>query len=131
MFVSKRFFGDQHGNTTILFSLAFVGLLGITGLAIDYSRATAARARIAAAADTSVLAGAKDGATLAERKALAQQYFNAAIANIPGTSNVNMTPEDVVLGGKVVGFKVSGTVRLETMFGSLHGTPHFDVGFLA
>lgn len=131
MKILRKFFSDRRGNVAIMFSLAVVGVVGLVGLAIDYSRATSVEARITSAVDAAVLAGARGGDTQAERVAVANKVFQAALGNISGTSNIVFTPADVIEGGKIVGFKATGNVRLDTMFGKMYGQPNFDIGLFS
>lgn len=56
----RRWCADRRGSTATTFAVAAVGLLGISGAAIDYSNVSEARAKIQAAADAAALAGAKE-----------------------------------------------------------------------
>lgn len=50
-----RFKADQRGATAVLFGLTVVPLVGLAGAAVDYSRASAARAALQTAADKTAL----------------------------------------------------------------------------
>jgi Flp pilus assembly protein TadG len=50
-----RFFADPRGNIAILFGLAVIPLIGVMGVALDYSQANAARAELQAAIDNTAL----------------------------------------------------------------------------
>src|SRR5262245_63479337 len=72
---------DRRGNVAIIFALAAFPLLGFVGVAIDYSRANAAKVKLQAAMDSAGLMLAKDP-TLASmsddaRDTKAKAYFDA------------------------------------------------------
>lgn len=56
MDILKRFRDNQSGNFSLMFALALVPLFGAVGAAIDYSRVSDVRARLAEALDAGVLA---------------------------------------------------------------------------
>ena len=58
--VFARWRKDRRGSTATTFAVAAVGLLGVSGAAIDYSNVSEARAKIQSAADAAALAGAKE-----------------------------------------------------------------------
>src|SRR5262245_26579289 len=68
---STRFFcermcafqADEAGNVAIIFALALIPMITGLGMAIDYSRASAARTSLQHALDSAVLAGARDGSS--------------------------------------------------------------------
>ena len=55
-----RFRRRSEGSIVPFFAVALVPMVGIVGLAVDYSRANGVRAGMQAALDSAVLAGAKD-----------------------------------------------------------------------
>ncbi|HET7626841.1 MAG TPA: pilus assembly protein TadG-related protein [Bacillales bacterium] len=60
MKIIKRLFQQQQGSTLLLFSLALVGMLMITGLALDGGMLYERRAALQKAADAAVLSGAQE-----------------------------------------------------------------------
>jgi len=56
MFLFKRFRENQQGSFAVVFALLLVPLLGVVGVAIDYSRAFEMRTKLAEALDAGVLA---------------------------------------------------------------------------
>ena len=52
----RRLLADHGGNTGMIFAFALFPLMGMTGMAIDYSRALGAKASLDAIADSAVLA---------------------------------------------------------------------------
>jgi Flp pilus assembly protein TadG len=53
-----KFLKDRSGATAVTFAVLLVPLMGMTGLAVDYSRASSDRSELQNAADAAVLAGA-------------------------------------------------------------------------
>lgn len=124
----KTFASDTRGNVAMMFGLAVVAIFGISGLAIDYSRATTVKAKIAAAADAAALAGAKATGSEKDREKVAEDVFNAAMSTIPGTSKFKLKAKDVKDKGKVTGFKVTASLKLETTVGAVLGQKKLDIG---
>ncbi|HEY5796055.1 MAG TPA: pilus assembly protein TadG-related protein [Bosea sp. (in: a-proteobacteria)] len=78
--ITKSFARDRRGNVAFMFAFALVPMIGVAGVVIDYSRATAARAQLNAAADSAALAAVAQVAmlkTVAEAKADAEKVFDA------------------------------------------------------
>src|SRR3712207_2197263 len=63
----RRFVRDTGGVAAIIFGLSLPPLMMIVGAAIDYSRATAAKDRLDAIADMTILHGVSHGAVEAMR----------------------------------------------------------------
>lgn len=61
----NRLAKDAKGSVTLLFALCSVILLAMLGLAVDYGRATKAKARLAAAADAAALAAVRAATDIA------------------------------------------------------------------
>lgn len=76
----KRYADDNAGGVGLLFSLSLLPMLGITGAALDYSRATSARAALQSAADAAALAGAS--APTGQKLSVAQTVFNSNLSKI-------------------------------------------------
>jgi Flp pilus assembly protein TadG len=74
----RRFERDDRGNVAMIFGLALLPMMGLTGAAIDYSRASQLRTKMAVATDAAVLAAIKaNGKDLNQRKAIADAAFAA------------------------------------------------------
>ena len=59
----RRFAGAKDGNTVIMFALAFIPLMGLTGAAVDYSPANRLQTAMQAAADATALMVAQSAAS--------------------------------------------------------------------
>jgi Flp pilus assembly protein TadG len=80
---------DRSGNIAITFGLAVVPIVVAAGGAIDYSRASSARANMQSALDSTALALVKTASTVSQDALTtsATSYFNAVYSQ-PGVSNI-------------------------------------------
>src|SRR3954462_9932761 len=78
-----RFYSDREANVAPIFAIAAIPILGLTGTAVDYSNANAARTAMQAALYTTALILSKeaDGLTQTQLNNKATQYFDANITN--------------------------------------------------
>jgi len=76
---ARAFCGDRRGNVAITFALALIPVFGAVGVAVDYSRANAARTAMQAALDATALMVSKEALniTAAQVQNKAKKYFNA------------------------------------------------------
>ncbi len=88
----KRLSRDEDGAVAIIFGLSLIPLMALTGVAVDYSRASQLRSKMATAADAAVLSAVRIGnATLAERRTIADAVFaanlgtDASLGGVTGT----------------------------------------------
>jgi Flp pilus assembly protein TadG len=74
----RRFQRDERGAVGLIFGLSIIPMMGITGVAVDYARASSVRAELQMAADATALALAKDAVTLdaGQTYTRAQAVFN-------------------------------------------------------
>lgn len=86
------FRADRTGNVAITFALALIPVFGATGVAVDYSRANAARTAMQVALDASALMVAKEALniTTTQVQTKAKKYFNTQF-NRPDVKNVTLT----------------------------------------
>lgn len=92
----KQFLRDKRGATALTFGLLLVPLMGMTGLAVDYTRASSQRAELQNAADAAVLWGASTytGNNLDDVKSRIQKSLRANVPNFDSsgaTYNVTVT----------------------------------------
>ncbi|MEL7029309.1 MAG: pilus assembly protein, partial [Pseudomonadota bacterium] len=75
---ARAFGGDRSGNVFALFALSLVPITAFTGIAVDFSRISAAHSRLAQATDAVALAIARNAIfDTAEGWATAETYFDA------------------------------------------------------
>ena len=122
---------DQGGNVAIIFGLALVPIMFVTGMALDFSSAMQKRARLNAAADAAALAAvtpAMMNQSVATATAAAQNIFNAEASAIPGlaynppTINVTTSPN-----GLTRTVTVSYTAASVNAFGGILGQPNWAI----
>lgn len=113
----STFFAACQGGTAILFAIALPAIVGVGGLATDYSATSSSRARLQAVLDSTALSIARE-MTVANGvqqrvQQLAEQYV---AANIPAN-----TPYPIVVSAAIVennlAVKVSGQQQIATPFG--------------
>ncbi|MGL4441763.1 MAG: pilus assembly protein TadG-related protein [Bosea sp. (in: a-proteobacteria)] len=86
----RRFGRDERGNVAIIFGLALLPMMGLTGAAVDYGRASQLRTKMATATDAAVLAAIKaNGKDLVQRKAIADAAFAANLGVDANLSSVS------------------------------------------
>ncbi|MGB7287515.1 MAG: pilus assembly protein TadG-related protein, partial [Salaquimonas sp.] len=73
----KRFIENENGNFAIIMGLMLVPLMGLLGAGFDYSQMTNEKVKIQKAADTALLAAARDARDSTQFYRLAENYFNA------------------------------------------------------
>jgi Flp pilus assembly protein TadG len=126
MFQSMRnYLLDRVGNTAIIFALGALPLSLAVGAAVDYSRASSAKAIMQAAADVAALAAAKDAdLTQAKAEEIVKKYliangFDAAVAQV---SKINV---DYDKKAGVVSVRVAG--RFDTSLMNLAGISNLEI----
>ncbi len=116
----------------MMFAVGAVGIIGVAGLAMDYSRGARAKAALFAAADSSALAAARFVGTATEREDVARRTFQA---NLKQTDyeylNVSMRPENVLREGRNYGFRVGATAEIPTTLSKVLGFQDVGVSVLA
>jgi Flp pilus assembly protein TadG len=125
--VLSRFLKDRRGGVAPMFALAIIPVFGLTGAAVDYSRANSVRTGMQSAIDATALAMAKLAPTLTQAQ-LQQQttaYFNAMF-NHPEAKNLVLTPTYTTAGGSQLVISVSGSV--DTSFMRIMGFSSLNIG---
>lgn len=113
----------------MLTALAFIPLIGVGALAMDYTFADSMRVKLAVATDAAALSGASlHGATQAQRVAKAEQTLLAGISQIHGVTGLNITASDVTVAGVLSGFRVEARVNVPTFFGVVFGKETLSIG---
>src|SRR5471032_1229745 len=121
-----RFLKNCSGGVAPLMGILALPLMGSVGVAVDYSRASAARTAFQAALDSTALMLSKNAATQtdAQRQTTATNTFNALFSR-PDVANVQVTPSYVTTNGsKIV---LTGSATITTNFLSLIGYDHIDI----
>jgi Flp pilus assembly protein TadG len=125
-----RFFKDRRASVVPLFALSIIPIVGLIGASVDYSRASAVRAQIQAAADATALAMSKSSSlNTSGFSDTAKQYFLAMMSRQdPKTGAFSVRPDalspnvtvsySTTSGSKIV---VTGSATVKTMFMGIQG----------
>jgi Flp pilus assembly protein TadG len=107
-----RFLNDCRGSVAPLMGILVLPLMGSVGVAVDYSRASAARTAFQAALDSTALMLSKTATTQtgADLQSTATNTFNALFTR-PDVSNVAITANYVSTNGSKVTLNGSATVN--------------------
>jgi len=118
---------SDNGNVAVLFGIMLIPIVGFTGAAIDYSRASIAKTSMQTALDATVLAVSRDAGSLtaSELTQQAQSYF-ASVFHNPDAKNVQLTAAFSVIGKRSVTLTVTGSV--DTKFMGILGIDTIDLG---
>lgn len=123
----KRFRKDQRGNVAMIFGIVIIPLLSFAGAAIDYSRATRAKATMQSTLDSVALMVAKDLSsgliTTSQVNSKAQTYFTALYTDTEAQSvNISATyTQSNGSSGSTI--QVSGSANIQTDFMQIVGFP--------
>src|SRR5256885_14888408 len=122
-----RFWRARRGGVAPMFALAVIPMIGLTGAAIDYSRANSVRTGMQAAIDATALAMAKLAPTLTATQLQTQTtaYFNAMF-NHPEAKNLVITRTYTTAGGSQLVISISGSV--DTSFMKIMGFSSLNIG---
>jgi len=123
----SRFMADRRGGVAPMFALALLPIVGLTGAAIDYSRANSVRVGMQSAIDATALAMAKLAPTLTQAQLQTQTnaYFQAMF-NHPEAKNIVITPSYTTTGGSQLTIAVSGS--MDTTFMNVLGYTSLNIG---
>jgi Flp pilus assembly protein TadG len=110
-----------------MFALAIVPVIGLTGAAIDYSRANSMKVSMQAALDATSLAMAKLAPTLAaaQLQTQANAYFQA-LFNRTDARNIAITTAYTTSGGSQL--TIAGSGSMDTSFMKVMGYQSLDFG---
>ena len=121
----RRFFGDTKANVAIIFALASVPMLLLTGMGIDYGIAAGRQAQLNAFADAAALAAVTPTMMALSTSAAttaAQNTFNAQASTLSGISyspsNLSVT---ITSSGSVRNVTVTYTAGYATAFPNVLG----------
>ena len=116
----RQFAGAKDGNTVVTFALAFIPLVGLTGAAVDYSRANQLQTAMQAAADTTALMIAQSAAsqTSADVQTSANTFYRALFTN-PAATSLQVTGTYSNTSGSTV--VISATASYRTSFMGIMG----------
>ena len=126
--IFQRFTDNEKGASLPLFAAALFPLLGMTGVAVDVSRAYVVRAQLSTALDSAVLAGAKEGRNATARDAAIGRYLGANFpTNYLGST---LTPVTITPAGsgdgsnQVIDLTVRVSAKVPTTFMRIFGSEY-------
>ena len=109
----SRFFSNQRGNVAVVFGLAAIPILGVAGVALDYTRASHFRSKLQTAVDAAALAGATETSDAAIDRTVSAFMNNS----LPGGLSVNHVTYTVDLQPTTVA--VTAKAEVPTTIGAL------------
>ena len=112
---AERFLQDTRGTVLPVFVLLVPVLLAVIGMAVDYSRASSANAKLQAALDATALAMSTKAPSLSasELSAQASTYFSALFTHAGVSDSMIDIAYSTTNGPQVV---LSGTAHVKTLF---------------
>jgi Flp pilus assembly protein TadG len=118
----RTFCNDRRGNVALVFGLSLIPLVGMTGMAIDYTHAASVKATLQSALDATALAVSKTATTqtAAQLQASAQAFFGG-VFNAPGTPTPTVKATYTPPGTTNATVVVSATASVPTYFMGLFG----------
>lgn len=125
--VLRRFARNESGNTAVIFGIALIPLIGLTGAAVDYGRAANIRTAMQVAVDSTALALSKEAATdsASQLQNSATAYFNALFTrkdaqNVQLTATYTTSPNTQVV--------IGATATMKTDFMGVMGITQLPLG---
>lgn len=122
----RRFREDQRGNILMLFGLSLVPLIGVVGVAVDYSRASNARQALNAAIDSAALMAARDAQKLTDAQLTAR--INAWLKdNLPPEVQSEFTAATVTIDRTARTVKIVANADVPTTVARVLGSEKLPV----
>ena len=108
----RKLRGDERGQVAVIFTLALLPVVGLTGGAIDYTHASATKAAMQAALDATALIVSKEATSLttSQISQKATDYFIGAF-NRPDAQNVSVTATYSTTAGSSIVLTSTGEVK--------------------
>jgi Flp pilus assembly protein TadG len=114
---------NDRGALSVWFAIGLLPMVVAVGAAVDFSRHSAAKAKLASTLDAAALAAAgSPGLTADQTRDIANRYVTANMLTYPGLSNLTVTVES-----RDASVEVSGRAQLDTMFLGAAGISTLDV----
>src|ERR1041385_3055232 len=123
----SRFRRDRNANVATIFALAIIPVVGLVGMAVDYSRGNSMKAAVQAALDATALAMARSAPNLTPAQ-LQQQSSDMFFAqfNQPDAKNVVVTATYNNTNGSTLTLAANGMI--DTTFSRVMGVNQLNVG---
>ncbi len=108
-----RLWRDESGNFIMIFGISIVPVLGLTGAAVDYSRASKARAELSAAIDSAALMAARDASKLTDAE-LTARINNWIKGNLSADTATKFTSASIIIDRVARTVNISGNINVDT-----------------
>jgi Flp pilus assembly protein TadG len=118
----KKFGASEGGNVAMIFGMMLIPVLAVTGGAVDYGRAVAAKSKLQGIVDAAANAGARLPATANQNREKA--VLSVFDANVAGTELADVKPQ---VNATNADTSVQATYTLETSLLGLIGIEEIDV----
>ncbi|SIQ66135.1 Flp pilus assembly protein TadG [Bosea sp. TND4EK4] len=125
-----RFRDDQRGNVIMIFGLSLVPLMGVIGVAVDYSRASRVRQTLSSAVDSAALMAARDAQTLTDAQ-LTDRINNWLKANLPADVQDQFTGATVAIDRKARTVKIVANGNVPATVAQVLGTTNLPVSTMS
>jgi Flp pilus assembly protein TadG len=120
---------DDGGAVALIFGLALLPLMGMTGASIDYSRASTARHKATAAADAAALATVKAKGTFEQRRQIGESTLRANMPMPDPDMDYTFVITQIMKDNAEIGVKVTVSGHIKAAITGLIGVPM--LGFAA
>jgi Flp pilus assembly protein TadG len=123
-----RFFKDPKGSVAPFLALAVIPVAGLTGAAVDYSRANAVRAAMQSALDSAGLMLSKEAAdlTAAQLGTKTNTFFNAVFQK-PEALNLQLSQTMTSPQPGSFELNLTASATITTTFAAMLGVPQIEV----
>jgi Flp pilus assembly protein TadG len=123
-----RFLKNRDGGAAPFLALSLIPLMGVTGAAIDYSRANSAKVAMQAALDATGLMLSKNANTMtADALGASAQTIFMAQFNRPEAQNVTVSHQFSAPQQGSFSLKLTSTAQVPTRFATLVGTSEMTI----
>jgi Flp pilus assembly protein TadG len=123
----RRFRRDQRGNVLMLFGIALIPMMGVVGVAIDYSRASNTRQALSSAIDTAALMAARDAQKLTDGQ-IRDRIDKWIRDNLPREAKDEYKGAVVTIDRTARTIKIVANADVQTTISRVIGTEHIPVG---
>lgn len=122
----RDFATDQRGVVAIIFGLAAIPVIGLTGASMDYSRAADVQSQLQGALDASVLSAAQQRDMTDNQ---VEAYMRAQIeAHMSGSLGTGTLVLNITRGGEENVLVANATMQIDTTLLGIMGINHITVG---
>src|ERR1044072_9245657 len=123
----RNFIQDRRGAVAPIFALSIIPVIGLVGMAVDYSRANSIKAALQASLDATALAMARLAPTVTadQLQEKTSAYFTAQFTR-PEAKNVTVTTAYTTTDGSTLTITAKGSV--DTTFTRIWGYSSLGVG---